>query len=238
MKLTTIAFDADDTLWENEGFFRQIEADVGELLSDYCSPEEFSRRCRKSEHDNIPLYGYGLKGFTLSMLEAAVDLSGRTLPADLTSAILEAGKAMLRHPIQLLPEVEETLIALQGRYRLLIITKGDLYHQEHKIEASGLAWLFDGSHVVSEKDPDLYRRIFEADGQGPRRSMMVGNSPKSDVLPAMEAGAFGVYVPQPLAWERDAAPVPVDGKRCFQIGRMGELERVLEIIETGKAHSA
>ena len=230
MKLTTIAFDADDTLWENGGFFRQIEADVGELLSDYCTPDEFSRRCRRAEHDNIPLYGYGLKGFTLSMLEAAVDLSNNRLPAELTSAILEAGKAMLRHPIQLLPDVEKTLIALQGRYRLLIITKGDLYHQEHKIEASGLGRYFDRSHVVSEKNPALYRRIFEEDGQGARRSMMVGNSPKSDILPAIEAGAYGVYVPQPLAWERDEAPVPVDGKRCFEIKRLGKLESVLDSI--------
>lgn len=231
MKVTTIAFDADDTLWENEGFFRQIEADVGNLLADYCSPDEFSRRCRKAEHDNIPLYGYGLKGFTLSMLEAAVELSNGTLPAELTSAILEAGKSMLRHPVQLLPDVEETLLALQGRYRLLIITKGDLYHQEHKIEASGLARLFDATHVVSEKDPALYRRIFEWSAQGARRSLMVGNSPKSDILPALEAGAYGVYVPQPLAWERDEAPVPVDGKRCFQISRLAQLEEVLQAVE-------
>ncbi|MEL6751686.1 MAG: HAD family hydrolase, partial [Pseudomonadota bacterium] len=193
-------------------------------------PDEFSARCRKAEHDNIPLYGYGLKGFTLSMLEAAVDLSNDALPASLTTAIIDAGKAMLRHPITLLPDVEDTLLALQGRYRLLIITKGDLYHQEHKIEASGLARLFDKSHVVSEKDPALYRAIFEAEGQGARRSMMIGNSPKSDVLPALEAGAYGIYVPQPLAWERDEARVPVDGERCFQIARLRELEGVLAAI--------
>ena len=231
MKLTTIAFDADDTLWENEQFFRQIEADVGELLSDYCTPDEFSLRCRQSEHDNIPLYGYGLKGFTLSMLEAAVALSDDRLPAPLVRAIIEAGKAMLRHPITLLPDVEETLQSLQGRYRLIVITKGDLYHQEHKIEASGLSRLFDATHVVSEKDAALYRRIFDAEGQGPHRSMMVGNSPKSDVLPALDAGAFGVYVPQELAWERDKAPVPVDARRCFRIGRLGELLAVLDAVE-------
>lgn len=236
MKLDLIAFDADDTLWENEGFFRQIEADVGELLSDFCTPEAFSARCRLAEHDNIPLYGYGLKGFTLSMLEAAVELSGDRLPARTVRDILDAGKAMLRHPVELLPDVEECLSALQDRYKLIIITKGDLYHQEHKIEASGLKRFFDAEHVVSEKDAALYRRIFDAQGQGPQRSMMVGNSPRSDVLPALEAGAFGVYVPQPLAWERDAADIPADTPRFFEIGRLGELENVIRRIEALDSH--
>ena len=231
MKLDVIAFDADDTLWENEEFFRQIEADVGELLGDYCTPGEFSARCRRAEHDNIPLYGYGLKGFALSMLEAAIELSGDRLPARTARDIIEAGKAMLRHPIDLLPDVEETLRALHGRYRLIVVTKGDLYHQEHKIEASGLSRYFDAEHVVSEKDPALYRRIFDAEGRGPRRSIMVGNSPRSDILPALEAGAFAVHVPRPLEWERDAADIPLETPRFFRVARMGELTGVIERIE-------
>lgn len=225
-----IAFDADDTLWENENFFRQIEADVGELLSDFCTSDAFSARCRQAEHDNIPLYGYGLKGFTLSMLEAAMDLSGNRLSGDLTRAIIEAGKAMLRHPIDLLPDVENTLQSLQGRFRLIVITKGDLYHQEHKIEASGLAIYFDAVHVVSEKNTALYRRIFDTEGQGPRRSMMIGNSPKSDILPALEAGAHAVHVPRPLEWARDAADIPVDTPRYHRIDRLGGLASVLSAI--------
>ena len=231
MTLELIAFDADDTLWENETFFREIEANVGELLAEFCTPEAFSARCRVAEEENIPLYGYGLKGFALSMVEAAIDLSDGRVSGRTVGDILDAGKAMLRHPIDLLPDVEETLTALQGRYRLIVITKGDLYHQEHKIEASGLSPYFDAEHVVSEKDPALYRRIFEAEGPGPARSMMVGNSPKSDVLPALAAGAYGVYVPQPMAWERDAADIPADTPRFHRIARLGELEGVVSAIE-------
>ena len=234
MKLEVIAFDADDTLWENEGFFRQIEADVGELLSPFCTPDAFSRRCRKAEEANIPLYGYGLKGFTLSMLEAAVDLSGGRLPARTAGDIIDAGKAMLRHPVDLLPDVEETLDALAGRYRLIVITKGDLYHQEHKIEASGLSRFFDAEHVVSEKDAALYGRVFAAEGPGAHRAAMVGNSPRSDILPALAAGAFAVHVPRPIEWERDAADIPKDTPRYFRVERMGELNDVIRHIEAAE----
>ena len=228
MTLELIAFDADDTLWQNETFFREIEADVGELLAEFCTPDAFSARCRRAEEANIPLYGYGLKGFTLSMVEAALDLSGGRLPTRTVGDILDAGKAMLRHPIDLLPDVEATLESLHGRFRLIVVTKGDLYHQEHKIEASGLMRFFDAAHVVSEKDPALYRRVFTAECGDPGRAMMVGNSPRSDVLPALEAGAWGVYVPQPLAWERDAADIADDTPRFRRIERLGELPAVIE----------
>ena len=225
--IETIAFDADDTLWQNETFFREIEADVGELLADFATPEAFSAACRVAEARNIPLYGYGLKGFTLSMLEAALDLSADKLPARTVRDILDAGRAMLRHPVDLLPDVEETLEALHGRYRLMVVTKGDLYHQEHKIAASGLSRYFAAEHVVSEKDVALYARLF---APAPERAMMVGNSPKSDVLPALEAGAWGVHVPQELGWEMDEAELPEDHPRFRRIARLGELEGVLEAV--------
>lgn len=228
MTIETIAFDADDTLWQNETFFRQIEADVGELIADFATPQAFSAACRVAETRNIPVYGYGLKGFTLSMIEAALDLSADRLPARTVRDILDAGRAMLRHPIDLLPDVEDTLERLHGRYRLIVITKGDLYHQEHKIAASGLSRHFAAEHVVSEKDAGLYARIF---GAGVERSMMVGNSPKSDVLPALEAGAWGVHVPQELGWEMDEATLPEGHPRFRRIGRLGELEGVLAGIE-------
>ena len=228
MNIETIAFDADDTLWQNETFFREIEADVGELLADFATPDAFSARCREAEARNIPLYGYGLKGFTLSMIEAAVELSDDRLPARTVRDIIDAGRAMLRHPIDLLPDVESTLDALHGRYRLIVITKGDLYHQEHKIAASGLSRFFAAEHVVSEKDAALYARIFAG---GVDRSMMVGNSPRSDVLPALEAGAWGIHVPQEIGWEMDEADLPEDHPRFRRIARLGELGGVLQDIE-------
>lgn len=228
MTIETIAFDADDTLWQNETFFREIEANVGELLADFTTPDAFSAQCRVAETRNIPVYGYGLKGFTLSMLEAALDLSGDRLPARTVRDILDAGRAMLRHPIDLLPDVEETLERLHGRYRLIVITKGDLYHQEHKIVASGLQRFLAAEHVVSEKDASLYKRIF---GPAAERSMMVGNSPRSDVLPALEAGAWAVHVPQELGWEMDEADLPADHPRLRRIARLGELDGVLSEIE-------
>ena len=228
MRIKTIAFDADDTLWQNETFFREIEANVGELLADFATPDAFSAACREAEARNIPVYGYGLKGFTLSMIEAALDLAGDRLPARTVRDILDAGRAMLRHPVDLLPDVESTLARLHGRYRLIVVTKGDLYHQEHKIEASGLSRFFAAEHVVSEKDAALYRRIF---GKSAGRSMMVGNSPKSDVLPALEAGAWGVHVPQEIGWEMDEADLPENHPRFRRIARLGELEGVLAGIE-------
>ena len=165
------------------------------------------------------------------MLEAAVDLSDGALPARTVQDILDAGKAMLRHPIELLAEVEETLAELHGRYRLIVITKGDLYHQEHKIEASRLSRFFDAEHVVSEKDAALYRRVFAAEGVAPERAMMVGNSPRSDILPALEAGASAVYIPQPLAWERDAATIAAGTPGFHEIRRMGKLLDVIRTVE-------
>ena len=225
-KLETIAFDADDTLWENLSFFEQVEADVVELLAPFCEPEPFRTALHRAEKANLSVYGFGIKGFVLSMIEAAVSTSAGRVDARSIGDIVDAGKAMLDHPIELLPDVRETLESLSDHYRLIVVTKGDLFHQERKIAASGLSEFFEAEHIVSEKDAATYRRLFTA----PDRTVMVGNAPRSDILPALEAGAWAVHVPHDLTWDHEEAPV-ADHPRHRRIDRLAELPAVLEALE-------
>ncbi len=196
--LTTIAFDADDTLWHNERFFQDSQQRFTTLLEPFADPERIETELLDAERRNIGFYGFGIKGFTLSMLETATTLCGDDLPPAIVREILSLGKAMLDHPVELLPGVVETLQALGDRYTLLVITKGDLFDQERKLVQSGLADHFDHVEIVSDKTPDVYRRVFDRHGHGPSRAMMIGNSLKSDVLPALEAGCWAVHVPHDL----------------------------------------
>ena len=224
--LETIAFDADDTLWENLSFFEQVEADVVELLTPFCEPESFRTALHAAEKANLSVYGFGIKGFVLSMIEAAVATSKGRVDARAIGDIVDAGKAMLDHPIELLPDVRETLEVLSGRYRLIVVTKGDLFHQERKIAASGLSDFFEAEQIVSEKNAAVYRRLFTA----PDRTVMVGNAPRSDILPALEAGAWAVHVPHDLIWDVEEAPI-AEHPRCRRIARLGELPGVLDAFE-------
>ncbi len=207
--ITTIGFDADDTLWQNEHFFRLTQERFASLLADHADPAMLGQRLLDAERRNLELYGFGIKGFVLSMIETAIEVTEGRVPGSVIAQILEAGREMLAHPVDLLPGRGETLEALTGRYRLVLITKGDLFDQERKIAASGLAELFDGIEIVSDKSPSSYERIFDRHGDGAARAMMVGNSLKSDVVPALEAGAWGVFVPHDLTWELEHAEEPV-----------------------------
>lgn len=228
--LTTIGFDADDTLWHNERYFRLTEARFGELLAEHAEPEHLSARLLDAERRNIAHYGFGAKGFTLSMIETAIEVTGGRVPANVISQILEAGREILLHPVETLPHVEETLAGLAGRYQLVLITKGDLFHQERKLAGSGLGQLFDAVEIVSDKSAATYHRAFAAHGDGTARAMMVGNSMKSDVLPAIEAGSWGVFVPHDLSWDLEHAEAPVDAPRFREIGHLGGLPALLEEI--------
>ena len=222
--LTTIGFDADDTLWQNEQFFRLTERRFAELLADYAEPEHLVERLLAAERKNLAAYGFGIKGFALSMIETAIEVTEGRAPANVIQAILETGREMLSHPVETLPHVRETLEALAGDYRLVMITKGDLFDQERKLAASGLGDLFDAVEIVSDKKPDTYRRIFTRHGDGAERAMMVGNSLKSDVLPALDAGGWGVFVPHELTWVLEHAEEPADHPRFRKIAHLGELE--------------
>jgi len=221
--LTTIAFDADDTLWQNETFYKLTEQRFTDLLADHAAPDHLSERLREAEMRNLGHYGFGIKGFTLSMIETAIEVTQGRVPGETIAAILAAGRDMLRHPVETLPHARETLETLAGGYRLVLITKGDLFDQERKLAASGLGELFDAVEIVSDKTTDTYRRNFARHGDGPDRAMMVGNSLKSDVVPAIEAGGWGVFVPHELTWVLEHADEPTAAPRFRRLTSLGEL---------------
>ncbi|WP_445082825.1 HAD family hydrolase [Chelativorans sp. YIM 93263] len=227
MPLTTIGFDADDTLWENEHFFRLTEERFTEILSDHAEQRDISARLLEAEKRNLQLYGFGIKGFILSMIETAIDVTGGKVSTHAIARIMEIGREMLQHPIETLPHVSETLKRLAPEYRLVLITKGDLFDQERKLAQSGLGDFFDAVEIVSDKTVETYRRVFTQHGKGPESAMMVGNSMKSDVLPALSAGCWGVFVPHELTWTLEHAQHPSEAPRFREIANLGELEGVL-----------
>jgi putative hydrolase of the HAD superfamily len=221
--LSTIGFDADDTLWQNETFYRLTEERFTSLLAEHGDARTISSRLLEAERRNLQFYGFGIKGFTLSMIETAIDVTEGRVSAAVIHEILAAGREMLAHPIETLPHARETLEQLAGSYRMILITKGDLFDQERKLAQSGLGELFDAVEIVSDKNAATYERIFNRYGDGPNRSMMVGNSLKSDVVPAIQAGSWGVYVPHALTWALEHCDEPADEPRFKRLAHLGEL---------------
>ncbi len=213
MTITTVGLDADDTLWHNETIFRLTHDRFVALLADHADRATLETRLAETETRNLRLYGYGVKGFTLSMIETAMELTGGQAPASVVREILAAGREMLAHPVETLPGVDEALAALSESYRLVLITKGDLLDQERKLAASGLGDLFAAVEIVSEKDRGTYERVFARHGTGAGEAVMAGNSMKSDVLPALEAGAWAVHIPYVITWAHELADAPVAHER-------------------------
>ncbi|WP_323778353.1 HAD family hydrolase [Leisingera sp.] len=230
--LTTIGFDADDTLWHNERFFRVTQERFAELLMDHTpadiGPQQLERRLLDAEKRNLGRYGYGVKGFTLSMIETAIEVTQEHLPAAVIKELITAGQMMLSYPIELLPHAREAVEAVAGRYKVVLITKGDLLDQERKLAQSGLGELFDGVEVVSEKTPEVYLDIFRRHGDGAERAMMIGNSMRSDVVPVIKAGGWGTYVPHGLVWEVEHAEAPEHSSRYTEIADLGGLADLVE----------
>lgn len=197
-----VAFDADDTLWHSEIHFERTQEAFRRIVGRRApAGTDLDAGLAAVEIRNLVRYGYGIKGFTLSMLEAAIELTDRTITTDELAELLAAGRDMLDHPVELLDGVAETLDTLASDgYRLVLVTKGDLHHQQHKIAASGLAPFFERLEIVAEKDAETYRRVAGLLGIEPAQMLMVGNSLRSDVLPALEAGALAVHVPYPFTW--------------------------------------
>jgi putative hydrolase of the HAD superfamily len=226
--LTTIGFDADDTLWHNERFFKMTEARFADLLRDYCEPDQLSARLLAAEKRNLGHYGFGIKGFVLSMIETAIEVTDERVPASVISHLIAAGQDMLRHPIELLPHAQLAVEALADSHRVLLITKGDLLDQERKLAQSGLGDLFDGVEIVSDKTPTVYSEIFVRHGDGAAKAMMIGNSMKSDVLPMIAAGGWGIYVPHGLSWEIEHADAPETTDRFQELADLGGLPALVE----------
>ncbi|NDR57114.1 HAD family hydrolase [Aliiruegeria sabulilitoris] len=228
MKLTTIAFDADDTLWHNERFFVLTQDRFAELLADYAPRDHLDERLLEAEKRNIVHYGYGIKGFMLSMIETAIEITEERIPAAAIRQILDMGQEMLRHPIELLPHARTAVEAMaRSHHRVLLITKGDLLDQERKLAESDLRRFFDRVEIVSEKTAGTYRRIFTEHGDGPERAMMVGNSMKSDIRPAIEVGAWAAHIPFDLAWALEAAEPPTESDRFHTLEDLGHLEALV-----------
>lgn len=226
--MATIAFDADDTLWHNERYFQISQDRFRDLLAPYSDSDHLSERLLAAERRNLGHYGYGVKGFMLSMIETAIEVTKQNVPAQVISELLAVGQDMLAHPIELLPGVEDVIGVLAAEYNILLITKGDLLDQERKLAQSGLGEMFDGVEIVSEKTPQVYSRIFQAYGKGPQTSMMVGNSLKSDVLPVLEIGAWGVHVPHDLTWALEHAETPTDYVRFREMPTLTGLPELVK----------
>ena len=223
MRITTVGLDADDTLWHNETIFRLTQDRFRELMAAVAAPDVLDQRLAAVERRNLALYGYGVKGFTLSMIETAMEVTGGEAPSRVIGEILAAGREMLAHPVEPLPGVQAALADLASDYRLVLITKGDLLHQEQKLAASGLGDLFAAVEIVSEKDASTYERVFARDGDGAARAAMVGNSLRSDVIPALEAGAYAAHVPYHVTWAHEMADPPAGHPRFAELQSLAEL---------------
>ncbi|MCA0272028.1 MAG: HAD family hydrolase [Proteobacteria bacterium] len=229
--LSAIAFDADDTLWHNERFFRLTHDHFTGLLADYAGRDHLEERLLAAERRNIGRYGYGIKGFTLSMIETALEVTENRVPGHVIGELVAAGREMLAHPIELLPHARETVEALKGRHRLFVITKGDLLDQERKVAQSGLGEIFDAVEIVSDKTAPVYAGIFRRLGVAPDAAMMVGNSLKSDVLPILALGGWGIHVPHDLTWALEHETAPEAEPRFRTINDLGALPGLIGAIE-------
>jgi putative hydrolase of the HAD superfamily len=221
--ITTVGIDADDTLWHCESLFRLTHKRFLELLSEHGDEARIEAQLAATEKRNLRIYGYGAKGFTLSMIETALELTDGAVSTRVIREILAVGREMLIEPIEPLPGVEHALAKLSERYRLVLITKGDLLHQEQKLAASGLGDLFAAVEIVSEKDADTYRRVFSRHGTGAEQAVMAGNSMRSDILPALAAGSWGALIPYPLVWAHEAAEAPTEHPRYAELGSIADL---------------
>lgn len=226
--IKVIGFDADDTLWVNETYFREAEQEFGKLLSDYETLNTIDQELFKKEIDNLPLYGYGVKAFVLSMVESALEQSNYNISTKAIEAILNIGKDMLNKPVELLDGVEEVLHELSKKYRLILATKGDLLDQERKLEKSGLTKYFHHIEVLSDKQEVNYSKLLNHLDIKPSEFLMIGNSLKSDVLPLVNIKAHAIHVPFHTTWAHEqVSEHETNGKNYKTIHSLRELLKLL-----------
>jgi putative hydrolase of the HAD superfamily len=221
--IKVIGFDADDTLWVNETYFRDTENKFADLLEKYETKNKIDQELFKIEIKNLDLYGYGIKGFMLSMIECALDLSNNEVSSKTIGAMLDLGKEMIAQPVELLNGVEEVLKNLKDRYRLIVLTKGDLLDQERKLEKSGLSEYFHHVEVLSDKKEKNYSDLLEHLQILPSEFLMIGNSLKSDVLPLVEIGARAIHVPFHTTWEHEEVKGPIENNGYMTISTLTDI---------------
>jgi len=232
--LDVIAFDADDTLWDNETLYTLTQDKFKELLSGYRSTEGIEEELYQTEIRNLGHYGYGIKSFTLSMIETAIELTGGQIRGSDIREIIGFAREMMKAPVKLLEGAEEVVRALSGSHPLMIITKGDLFDQESKIARSGLADCFSHVEIVSQKTADTYRALLDTYHIPPGRFLMVGNSLKSDILPVVAIGGKAVYIPHPLTWAHERVANPGKGQNeYFELEHIGLLPPLVESLSRG-----
>lgn len=222
-RIKAIAFDADDTLWVNEPIFRKAELEFCELMKDYLPEEQCNKMLFDMEMKNLPLYGYGIKPFTLSLIEAALRFSDGKVSTEVIDILIERGKKMLQEPIELLDDIEETLAALNGRFRLVMATKGDLLDQERKLIKSGLERYFHHIEIVSDKTERQYRKLVSHLDVQPQEFLMVGNSMKSDILPVLNIDAHAFHIPFHTTWAHEMVDGTIDHPNFRELNSAREM---------------
>lgn len=239
--LQMVGFDADDTLWRSEDYYRDAQIAFEAIVARYVNLHDgrVAERLYEIEKRNIALFGYGVKGMTLSMVEAAVAITDARIDARDVHRIVEIGKTLLQHPVELLPGIREAVEAIAREHRIVLITKGDLFHQEAKVRQCGLADLFGRIEIVSEKDTATYARLLEEFAIEPRQFLMVGNSLRSDIAPVLQLGGWGVYMPYRVTWAHETeVEVDHDSPRLRTVGAPAELPAaVAELAALAERHA-
>lgn len=218
-----IGFDADDTLWHNEAYFLEAQERFWGLMEDFLPQHTAARELMQTEIQNIDLYGYGIKAFILSMVETAIRISEGTITTKVIEQIIGYGKDMLAKPVELIDDVEAVLSALEGRYRLVVVTKGDLLDQQRKLEKSGLEDFFHHVEIVSEKNAAGYLKLLQHLDVGPGQFAMIGNSLKSDVLPVLGLGGYGIHVPYHTTWEHEHVDIQITDPNFVELAKIKDL---------------
>ena len=227
--IKVIGFDADDTLWVNETFYREAELEFAALLSQYETANKIDQELFKKEMDNLDMYGYGIKSFILSMVESALEISNHSVTPEVIGKILDIGKDMINKPVHLLEGVEEVLKVLSGKYRLILATKGDLLDQERKLDKSGLIDYFHHIEILSDKKEENYSRLLNHLDINPSEFLMVGNSLKSDILPLLNIKAHAIHVPFHTTWaHEEVTEMETNGKHYMTVSTLREILQILK----------
>jgi len=226
-----VGFDGDDTLWRSEDYYRAAQLEFERILARYVDLDDVHARLYAVEKRNLTLFGYGAKGMTLSMLEAAIDITGSRIESHDLHRIVLIGKSLLQHPVELLPGISEAVAAIARTHPVVLVTKGDLFHQEAKVRQCGLAGLFRRIEIVSEKDVPTYARLLDEFGIDPREFVMIGNSLRSDIAPVLELGGWGVHMPYHVTWTHETDAVVADtAPRLRRVAGADELPGVVRAI--------
>ena len=230
--IALVGFDADDTLWRSQDYFDEAQQRFEQIIAEYVDLDDAGKRLYEYESRNIAFFGYGVKGMALSMIEAAVDITGASIRAADIGRIVSLAKELLQHPVELLPGVRAAVEAVAAKHPVVLITKGDLFHQEAKVRESGLSDLFRRIEIVSEKDPATYARLFEEFGIAAQQFLMVGNSLRSDIAPVLALGGWGVHVPYHTTWAHEAEATVAQGReRMHSLANITALPQALQVLE-------